>query len=158
MTDPIENLIKMAKVKGDTSLNLNEKNLSILPESIIDLKDLVYLYIENNHLTRLPDRIGNLTNLRYLNIGGNQIDRFPESIISLSKLNGLWLLGNPLKDLSILQKLPSLQFVRFIGDGSFHRRYWADFDKWYPQWLLDQEEEKMRIFRIESEQNRGTEA
>lgn len=142
----------------ETSLNLNEQNLRTLPESITDLTDLVYLYLENNHLTSLPDRIGNLTNLRYLNIGGNQIDRFPESIINLSKLNGLWLVGNPLKDFSILQKLPSLQFVRFIGDGSFYRRYWADFDEWYPLWLSDREEEKMRIYQIELKQNWGDEA
>lgn len=137
----------------ETSLNLNEQNLRMLPESIADLKDLVYLYLENNHLTSLPDRIGNLTNLHYLNIGGNQIDRFPESIINLSKLQGIWLVGNPLKDFSILQELPKLQFVRFIGNGAFPRRYWADFDEWYPLWLSDSKEEEMRILRIELERN-----
>jgi Leucine-rich repeat (LRR) protein len=137
----------------ETSLNLNEQNLRTLPESITDLTDLACLYLENNHLTSLPNRIGNLTNLHYLNIGGNQIDRLPESIINLSKLQGLWLVGNPLKDFSILRKLPSLQFVRFIGNGYFYRRYWADFDEWHPQWLLDREEEKKRIFQIESKQN-----
>jgi hypothetical protein len=137
----------------DTSLNLNGQNLTTLPESITDFKDLVYLYLENNHLTSLPDRFGNLTNLRYLNIGGNKIDRLPESFINLSKLQGLWLVGNPLKDFSILQKLPSLQFVRFIGTGSFYHRYWANFDEWYPLWLSDSKEEEMRIFQIVSKQN-----
>jgi hypothetical protein len=48
-----------------------------------------------------------------------------------------------LRDLSILQKLPNLQFVRFIGNGYFYRRYWASFDEWHPLWLSDREEEKI---------------
>jgi Leucine rich repeat len=139
-------------------LNLNDKGLNNIPKSITNLRDLRYLFLENNHLTSLPDTIGNLTNLCYLNIGGNQIDCLPESIINLSKLNGLWLVGNPLKDFSILQKLPSLQFVRFIGDGSFYHRYWAGFDDWYPLWLSDREKENNRILQITLERNYGDEA
>lgn len=158
MIDSIESLIEVAKLKKDFSLNLNSKGLDNLTENITDLRDLRYLFLENNQLTSLPDTIGNLTNLHYLNIGGNRIDRLPENIVNLSKLRGLWLVDNPVKDFSILQKLPKLQFVKFVGKYSFYRRYWTDFNNWYPLWLLDQEKEKNRILQIKSEHNCGDEA
>jgi leucine-rich repeat protein SHOC2 len=99
--------------------------LKIFPESITNLTSLVELDIADNQITTLPSSISNLTNLSYLNI-----DR------------------NPLTDLSILQTLPQLSIVRFLG-RSLPRRYWTKFSEWKPEWLLDEENSEIRRVLID---------
>jgi leucine-rich repeat protein SHOC2 len=63
----------------------------------------------------------------------------PESILNLANLIELDLSNNPLTDLSVLQKLPSLKEVRFLG-VNLPRRYWDKLSDWRPEWLLDDDE------------------
>jgi hypothetical protein len=152
----LEQLIEQSNQSRATSLNLNGQGIFDLPDSIANCRELIYLYLEDNQLTNIPDSICQLTELNYLNLGGNNIQSLQNNITHLSKLNGLCLSGNPIKDFAILQELPKLQYVRF-GDGYLHRKYWSNFDEWYPQYLLDQQEEKLRIIRIKSEQDYSSE-
>ena len=54
-------------------LNLNYNNLTSLPYSIGNLKNLERLYLHDNKLTSLPESIANLKNLRYLDLEYNPI-------------------------------------------------------------------------------------
>jgi leucine-rich repeat protein SHOC2 len=70
-------------------LNLTGNGFTKLPDSIGNLTHLTRLFIEDNHLTYLPESIGNLTNLAYLFLGTNSLIYLPESIGNLNNL--IWL-------------------------------------------------------------------
>jgi leucine-rich repeat protein SHOC2 len=82
-------------------------------------------------------------NLTHLDLSSNQLDSLPESILNLANLIKLDLSNNPLTDLSVLQKLPSLKEVRFLG-VNLPRRYWDNLSDWRPEWLLDDENADVR--------------
>jgi leucine-rich repeat protein SHOC2 len=166
LPESIGNLTKL------THLHLYGNQLTNLPESIGNLSDLVFLSLWKNQLNklpegignltkltvlnpssniqldRLPESIGNLTNLTELNLWSNQINILPENIGNLVKLTSIDLSGNPLKDLSILQSLPSLKAVDFL-DIEIPRRYWIKFNDWKAEWLLDEDNAEVRRVLIE---------
>ena len=80
-------------------LNLSFKQLTTLPESIVNLTDLQKLNLRNNQLTTLPKSFGNLTNLQELNLWKNQLTALPESIGTLTNLQELYLSNNQLTTL-----------------------------------------------------------
>jgi hypothetical protein len=51
-------------------------------------------------------------------------------------------------DLSILQELPSLEYVGFMGAYLPHR-YWIKLCDWIPEWLLDEDNAEVRRTLIE---------
>ena len=51
--------------------------------------------------------------------------------------------GNPLTDLTILQSSANLIWVSFL-DIVLPRRYWTKLSEWNPEWLLDEENAKIR--------------
>jgi leucine-rich repeat protein SHOC2 len=73
----------------------------------------------------------------------NQLTSLPDTLIGLSKLRELYLHGNPLSDLSILQALPNLESVVFMG-VDLPRRYWTKLSDWKPEWLLDEDNAEVR--------------
>jgi hypothetical protein len=70
-----------------TDLDLRNKNLTKLPESIGQLTQLRRLIVSDNQLEKLPDSISQLSNLKYLDIMGNPLTTLPESIVQLKKLD-----------------------------------------------------------------------
>ena len=80
-------------------------------------------------------------------MGCNQLNNLPENIIDLTNLIELDLNNNPLSDLSVLQKLPNLQEVRFLG-VNLPRRYWDKLSNWRPEWLLDEENTDVRSILV----------
>jgi hypothetical protein len=72
----------------------------------------------------------------------------PEGIANLTNLTNLTLDHNPLVNLSILQKLPNLNNVRFLNTN-LPRRYWTKFSDWKPEWLLDENNAQIRHVLIE---------
>ena len=126
----LNKIIEQARLDRSTSLDLRDRRIASLPESIGNLVNLIYLYLEGNQLTNLPESIGNLVDLSHLGLGINHLTSLPESIGNLC-IGGLNLRENQLKilpdsignlsnlhsiqlcdtleDLSILQDLPSLK-------------------------------------------------
>ncbi len=91
--------------------------------------------------------ICSLRKLTRLILRDNQLSTLPENIFALTNLVELDLNNNPLKDLSVLQKLPSLQEVRFSG-VNLPRRYWDRLSNWRPEWLLDEENADVRSILV----------
>jgi Leucine-rich repeat (LRR) protein len=80
-----------------TTLNLNDNQLTTLPDSIGNLTNLEKLILDNNQLTTLPNSIGNLTNLETLFLDNNQLTTtLPDSIENLTNLEDLYLDNNQL--------------------------------------------------------------
>ncbi|KAJ4822557.1 hypothetical protein Tsubulata_028781 [Turnera subulata] len=67
----------------------NCPELTGLPDSIGNLKDLRHLSLKETSLRVLPDSIGKLKDLRHLDLGETEIERLPESICGLYYLHTL---------------------------------------------------------------------
>ena len=80
-------------------LNLCDKGLNYLPESIAQLKFLQTLDLRNNNLTELPESIGKLEILEELILHDNALRSIPESIGTLKNLGILHLDNNDLTTL-----------------------------------------------------------
>jgi leucine-rich repeat protein SHOC2 len=124
-------------------LDLCMNQLANFPEYFSNLNKLTYLDLGHNQLAFLPEVICSLKKLNRLILRNNQISTLPENILNLTNLVELDLSNNPLTDLSVLQKLPNLQEVRFSG-VNLPRRYWDKLSNWRPEWLLDEENADIR--------------
>ena len=70
-------------------LRLSGNQLAQLPQSIGNLKELVWLNLAGNLLTELPESIGNLRSLEHLLFHLNKVVAPPSSLDPLSNLVGL---------------------------------------------------------------------
>lgn len=94
-------------------LSVDNNRLTVLSKQIGYLQNLEYLSLNNNQLTALPEQIGHLRNLEHLDLDNNQLIRLPELIGWLQSLKKLLLKHNQLillpKQIGLLNKLSSLQ-------------------------------------------------
>ena len=67
----------------------------------------------------------------------------PDSLCGLKCLNSIRFGLNSLTDLSILNELPNLSRVNFLGTD-LPRRYWTKLSEWQPEWLLDENNAEIR--------------
>jgi internalin A len=88
----------IAQLKKLQVLRAVRNQLTVLPESLIQLKELRGLYIWRNRLTELPDDIGELGQLDKLDVSKNCLGALPESIRRLSQLRGLYAQNNELRE------------------------------------------------------------
>ena len=95
----LENFPTNQIFKNLTELNLWNRGLTEIPDSIVNLTNLRILYLSNNQLTSLPDSIGNLTNLIFLDLHYNQLTSLHDSIGNLTNLRKLNLSNNQLRSL-----------------------------------------------------------
>ena len=79
------------------SLDLDSKNIDVIPPQIKDLKYLISLSAHQNNLTTLPAEIGLLENLKDLFIGNNQLNSIPAEIGDLKNLQRLYIAFNNLE-------------------------------------------------------------
>ena len=100
----------------DLSIDFNL--LTVLPDSIGNLKHCRKLWLSGNSLTTLPHTIGGMTSLVTIHANNNRISELPVEIGSLIYLEELWLIGNE------LGALPST-----IGDLENLRSLWVDTNK-----------------------------
>jgi len=96
--EDIETIIDR-NISNNDRLNLSDKNITILPESIGNLVNLMDLELYSNQITTLPESFGNLTSLSALNLSDNQITTLPESFGNLTNLNELDLSENQIATL-----------------------------------------------------------
>ena len=102
---------------GLKRLNIAGCQLTSLPDSIGDLKEIESLYARNNQLTSLPESIGNLSKLLTLNVRGNQLRSVPDSIWKLTQLRSLELGFNPLTTIaSSIENLSQLRILNVSGN------------------------------------------
>lgn len=79
-----------------TRLNLNDKKIGQIPESIKYLSNLRELALAGNNLQELPQEIGLLDQLEMINLSYNKFDRVPEVIKKLVSLKKFFYKGNNL--------------------------------------------------------------
>jgi GTPase SAR1 family protein len=92
--DGVHELIRRAAQERARVLDLSNRSISQLPESIADLKELRSLNLSRNQLTRLPSSIGRLRKLVQLDISQNRIEELPQIIGDLTSLRELSLWAN----------------------------------------------------------------
>jgi hypothetical protein len=63
-----------------TKLDIQQRGLTALPESLGELHHLQKLYCDNNQLQALPESLGVLQNLRKFDCSHNQLQTLPESL------------------------------------------------------------------------------
>ena len=102
-----KNSLSSDELKHKRSLDLSEKKLTSLPDSIGNLKNLGELYL-GNRLIRLPDSIRKqIKNYKERYEDGNKLTSLPNSIGNLKNLWRLWLQGNPIttKEIGRIEEL-----------------------------------------------------
>jgi len=94
------------------SLHLNA--IQEFPSSVINLKTLEVLAINNGRFTEIPSEIGNMINLVHLDISSNRIASFPADLSTLVSLRDLNLSQNSIKQVpEAIRKLSQLEALNF---------------------------------------------
>lgn len=78
------------KLYNITVLSLRNNNISVIPDSISEMPNLINLYLDGNSISVIPDSIANLGTLSELNVANNQISVVPQTLLALDvtfKLN-----------------------------------------------------------------------
>ncbi|XP_064630967.1 leucine-rich repeat-containing protein 27-like isoform X2 [Lineus longissimus] len=96
-------LIERCKALGSKTIDLSQRNLMRIPDELLELGELEYLYLEGNNLTCLPeDFFDRLPNLKWLDLRRNYIVGLPSTYIGRHCcLKTLLLEGNELKSLPL---------------------------------------------------------
>ncbi len=114
-----ERRIATEKEKGERNLDLSGLGLTTLPLSIVQLRDLRRLSVEENRLRILPEFLGELTNLTILDVEENELEELPNSLGNLSNLRILYARRNLLATLpGSFQHLNNLEEA-YLGYNKF---------------------------------------
>ncbi|MDA3050048.1 hypothetical protein OFO03_03740 [Campylobacter sp. JMF_02 ED1] len=130
-----ENFMEILKLHNLEDLQLNDSNITTIPDEIENLANLkrfeytrgslktispkianlknleTLLIYDNKDLSALPENIGELTKLRDLNIGFTGITKLPSSIVNLKNLFHIDILDLPIQNQEILQEMPNLKII-----------------------------------------------
>jgi internalin A len=110
----VDALIEKAFKSSATELNLSNRGLTKLPESIRRLSKLRNLDLDHNDLMTLPEWIGELTQLTMLAASHNRLTYIPESVSDLAQLRSMWFGNNQLKQLPAwLGRLHEIRYLYF---------------------------------------------
>jgi Leucine-rich repeat (LRR) protein len=82
-----------------TEMNIENRNLIIMPEVIGDFNYVWNLNLGVNHFSTLPETIGNLNRLEVLNLFDTNLSTLPEEIGNLTNLRAILLTNNNLSNL-----------------------------------------------------------
>lgn len=103
---------------SDSVLDLSGKQLTLLPESVLEQSNLVSLNVSNNQLSSLPAGIKNLENLETLNVENNRLTSFPAEISRLKKLREIRANNNRIISLPAeLQNMKQLKMLDISGNS-----------------------------------------
>ena len=84
-------------LKNLRAFELNNTMLTAIP-SVLMLPTILKIDLDENNITHLPDTIDTLKDLSYLSIERNKLTKLPPSIKKLTKLKNLYLGGNPISE------------------------------------------------------------
>ena len=106
-------------------LILTDNNLTKLPDSMGELKQLQKCMLSGNKLTTLPQSMSKCHNLELLRIAVNQLTELPSWLLTLPKLSWLAYSGNPFCEKhpncdTTLTEVPwkSLEIKEILGEGA----------------------------------------
>ena len=85
--------------KRTKALDLDNRKIEFLPDTIYDFKGIEILLFSENNLRSLSPKVGQFKNLTLLDLSYNQLSTLPAEIGQLGKLTYLDLRGNELKTL-----------------------------------------------------------
>lgn len=85
-------------LKGVSRLNLNSKELTILPIFLQFMDKLAELNLSDNDLKTVPKALGNLTFLKTLDLSNNQLVLLPKEITTITPRTKLDVSGNNLQE------------------------------------------------------------
>lgn len=116
MSANVKLMIRDARRRRATTLDLSGQDLSSVPVEIAEIGGLVSLDLSNNQIRELDEGVlGCLRELERLDLSGNRLEDLPESIAGLPKLKELRLVGNPWRaGLKSLEKMGSLAEIRTL--------------------------------------------
>ena len=102
---------------GLRNLELSNNNLTEIPEFIFEIESLRKIDFSNNLITTIPTLINELNNLRILRLSINSIDSFPIEISEMTKLREINLSYNQLSSIpEEIDKLTNLRSL-FLNDN-----------------------------------------
>jgi Leucine-rich repeat (LRR) protein len=81
----VEQVVEAARASGATSLDLSDRRLSHVLNSVRGLIGLTELNLAYNQLTELPDTIGNLAQLMRLYLQDNRLTSLPPRIQEMAR-------------------------------------------------------------------------
>ena len=104
------------------NLTIRHTELTALPESVWQERDLLVFNVSNNKLTAIPDAIRNLKGVRMVDLAHNEIRALPDGIGELDGLSDyLYLSDNKLTDLPrSIGKLTRLRYLN-VSDNQLAR-------------------------------------
>jgi len=113
--------LKIFPLKGITEnveyLDLAYNQITEIPETIRELKNLQKLYLGANQIKEIPEAIGELKNLQELDLMWNQIREIPKEIGELKNLQKLHLFDNQLTEIpESIGELKNLQELLLNGN------------------------------------------
>ena len=89
MFNNLNKLINRIVKEKETILDLSNRNLSEIPESVFSLTWIKKLNLSNNRIEKISDNLSNLKHLSELNLSNNKLSEFPTSLFGLSSLSKL---------------------------------------------------------------------
>lgn len=106
------------------SLDLSERNISIIPDEIGLLNELKKINISHNKIKELPNSISQLSNLESLDVHDNELLKLPDTFNQLKKLVYLYIRANPIAKLPPdFGKLQHLRTFSFSNLESFSNNF-----------------------------------
>jgi Leucine-rich repeat (LRR) protein len=118
-------------VKSLKYLSLDGNNITIVPDSIGDLNQLVEFNLHNNRrIEAIPKSIGKIINLEILDIRNNNISSLPNAVKNLKRLKYIYLENNPICSNGWMTAAENIGFVDKIeslpdnGGSESHPHLW----------------------------------